>query len=122
MHWQTSACRTIPATVRARRSSPVRCGRTRKTVRADRRPSSGGARGWVEARGRESAVDRLVLLLTTDTQTRTTHLYVVTLGALVDFRMKLLLGTRVTVVAIVSRLTVHRVAPFVALLDAYEEW
>lgn len=36
--------------------------------------------------------------------------------------MKLLLGTRVTVVAIVSRLTVHRVAPFVALLDAYEEW
>ena len=67
-------------------------------------------------------MDRLVLLLTTDTQTRTTHLYVVTLGALVDFRMKLLLGTRVTVVAIVSRLTVHRVAPFVALLDAYEEW
>ena len=35
--------------------------------------------------------------------------------------MKLLLGTRVTVVTIVAGLAVNRVAPFVALLHAYGE-
>lgn len=42
---------------------------------------------------------------------------IVAFGGLVDFRMKLLLGACVTVLAIVAGLTIARLAPFLAVLD-----
>lgn len=44
-------------------------------------------------------------------------LYIVAFCGLVDFRMKLLFGASVTVLAIVTGLTVARLAPFLSVLD-----
>jgi len=42
---------------------------------------------------------------------------IIAFGGLVDFRMKLLLGACVTVLAIITGLTITRFSPFLAVLD-----
>lgn len=44
---------------------------------------------------------------------------IVAFGGLVDFRMELLLGTSVTILAIVSGLTIAWLTPFLAVLDIW---